>query len=375
MPLLAGSAAIAQLDVQTFYVGGHPTSLLLDSDHAGFNVSATLHLMATTKCTGSVSVIGSWPGAVRRALMLSLNAGTTAVTVRLEAEQTRHAQLWHPNGHGAQVLYNISATFTPISTDGIVVSATTSRRIGFRHVVLVTIKNDTDPRVLAAAAQETGTGQHTMFFRVNGAPLFARGGNKVPMELLDGRMTVAGHRRLVQSAKDANFNMLRIWGGAIWEPRSLYDACDDAGIVLYHDLQFGAKNNYSLPRHADFDTIVPAELRYQLARNSHHASIALYDGCNECHLMNRGAPANRFAQLGMTLVAEHDRSRPIWPSSPASGWRSGVDRLTARPATPTEVTPHQSALEVGWGVGSTRPDLAHYPFFMESHGPCKHKIL
>ena len=70
------------------------------------------------------------------------------------------------------------------------------------------------------------------YFRVNGAPLYARGGNKIPMDLLEGRMTAVGHRRLVQSAADAHFTMLRLWGGSIWEPRAFYDACDELGILL-----------------------------------------------------------------------------------------------------------------------------------------------
>ena len=77
-----------------------------------------------------------------------------------------------------------------------------------------------------------------MFFRVNGAAVYARGANKVPMDLLEGRMTERAHRWLVQSAAEANFNMLRVWGGGIWEPRAFWDACDEFGILLYTDLQF-----------------------------------------------------------------------------------------------------------------------------------------
>ena len=61
---------------------------------------------------------------------------------------------------------------------------------------------------------EDGSGQHTMMVRCNGAAVYAAGANKVPMDLMDGRLTAAGHRRLVQSASEANFKMLRIWGGA-----------------------------------------------------------------------------------------------------------------------------------------------------------------
>jgi beta-mannosidase len=65
--------------------------------------------------------------------------------------------------------------------------------------------------------------------RVNGAAVYSRGANKIPMDLIDGRMSATAHRRLVQSAADAHMNTLRIWGGAIWEPRAFYDACDEFG--------------------------------------------------------------------------------------------------------------------------------------------------
>lgn len=179
-----------------------------------------------------------------------------------------------------------------------------SRLIGFRHIAMVTV-NDTDPAIVARAPGQDGTGSLTMMFRVNGAPLYARGGNKIPMELLDGRMSAVAHRRLVQSAAEGNFNMLRIWGGAIFEPRAFYDAADEFGVLMYHDMvrtkaiplrlgspfsacrayrgawvpcplqQFAGGTSLTTPQ-------VKSELEYQVKRLSHHPSIAMWDGCNEC---------------------------------------------------------------------------------------------
>ena len=161
-----------------------------------------------------VTVLGEWPGAVPVAETVSLApAARRSVTIWLAAEQTRRVRLWHP--HGDQALYNITVTFTPhtaMSTataaggqDVALAIAMTSRRIGFRHIALVTT-NDSDPNAHASIAAEDGSGRHTMFLRVNGAPLYARGGNKVPMDLIEGRLTAAAHRRLVQSATEGNFN-------------------------------------------------------------------------------------------------------------------------------------------------------------------------
>ena len=113
------------------------------------------------------------------------------------------------DGHGEQVRYKLTATFTP-ALAGKTAPSVATRMIGFRHIAMVTV-NDTDPAIVARAASQDGTGSLTMFFRVNGAPLYARGGNKIPMELLDGRMTAVAHRRLVQSAAEGNPAMQLAW--------------------------------------------------------------------------------------------------------------------------------------------------------------------
>jgi beta-mannosidase len=199
-----------------------------------------------------------------------------------------------------------------------VTSATmhTSRLLGFRHVALITV-NDTDPAVAAAAAKQDGNGHLGMFLRVNGAAVYARGGNKIPMDLLEGRLSAEAHRRIVHTAAEGNMNMLRVWGGGIWEPRAFFDACDEFGVLVYLDMQF-TWGSAEVPGGAS-DT-VRRELHYQLHRVAHHPSIVLLDGCNECG--GRG----KYESFVMPIVASIDQSRPIWPSSPADGWASGVDR-------------------------------------------------
>jgi len=175
------SAGIAQLVPHTFYQGPHPTSILSDGDHAGFEVRTLVELICPNGgCSGSVTVLGDWPGAVEEsAHVADLPAGTSNVTVVLAAKQTRSARLWHPHGHGAQHRYTIKAKFTPSGVDATASTpAVATRKMGFRHVALITV-NDTDPSAAAAAANADGTGQLTMFFRVNGAPVYARGANKV----------------------------------------------------------------------------------------------------------------------------------------------------------------------------------------------------
>ena len=84
----------------------------------------------------------------------------------------------------------------------------------------------------AEAKKLQGNGDHTLMFRVNGAPFFAKGANMIPMETLEGRYQVGMHRQLVHSAADAGMNMLRVWGGGIYPYDEWFDACDERGVLV-----------------------------------------------------------------------------------------------------------------------------------------------
>ena len=104
-----------------------------------------------------------------------------------------------------------------------------------------------------------------MLFRVNGGAIFARGANMIPMEELEGRMNAEAHTQLVRNAADAQFNMLRVWGGGMFLPDAWYDACDDYGVMVFHDMQ------YAQSGHAPKIVVVQdEELRYQIRRLSAH---------------------------------------------------------------------------------------------------------
>jgi len=153
------------------------------------------------------------------------------------------------------------------------------------------------------------------------------------MEELEGRMSAVAHRRLVQSAVDGGMNTLRVWGGGMFLPRAWYEACDELGIMVYHDMQY-AQSGHS-PQN---NPIQDAELRHQIRRLASHTSIVMWDGCNECRVV-MNSPTGVYATFVMTVVAQEDSSRVIWPSCPALGWTSGVNRLTSIPNGKTLTTP------------------------------------
>ena len=140
------------------------------------------------------------------------------------------------------------------------------------------------------------------------------------MEEMEGRSSAAAHRRLVQSAVEGGFNTFRLWGGGIFQWDAWYDACDELGIMIYHDMMF-AQGNHA-PAVTPTQT---AEIAYQVRRLAAHPSVAIWDGCNECN--GHGI----YASFVMTAVAAEDPARPPWPSCPAHGWASGVDALWGLP--------------------------------------------
>ena len=230
--------------------------------------------------------------------------------------------------------------------------------IGFRTVAMVTI-NETDTTSTASNANSAsfasattmmeGSGQHGMYFRVNGALVLARGANVIPMDQLEGRLTDEAHRIMVESAAMANMNMLRVWGGGMVLPEAFYEACDELGILLYHDMMFVDEAG-----HGPLVTeTVEHEIRHLIRSLASHTSIVVWSGCNECQVV-MGTPNEIYATFVLQTVAEEDDTRSIWPSSPSyHGWRSGVFTKDGRPN----------------GKPLATRDPKAFPNKLEDHGP------
>jgi hypothetical protein len=139
------------------------------------------------------------------------------------------------------------------------------------------------------------------------------------MSQLEGRLTDRGHKALVRSAVAANMNMLRVWGGGMIMPRSFYDACDDLGVLLYHDLMFVEEQYHSAEKTND----VEEEIRFTIRTLLSHPSIILWNSCNECS-RPQNISSDIFSTFVLPIVAQEDGTRPIWGSSPSSGFTTGV---------------------------------------------------
>ena len=127
-------------------------------------------------------------------------------------------QLWWPNGYGNQTLYTLS-----VYSQGQLIG---TRLIGFRTVELV--QNSYPSRIKGLS----------FYFVINGQPIYVKGSNWIPPDAFQERVTDERLERLLRSAKLANMNMLRVWGGGIYERNSFYELADRLGIMLWHDFMF-----------------------------------------------------------------------------------------------------------------------------------------
>ena len=229
-----------------------------------------------------------------------LSDGTT-VTNRLEID---NPPLWWPNGAGEQKFY----TFT-VDVNGEPVT----KRVGLRKLEVLNEKD------------ETGL---SLVFKVNNRRLFMKGANWIPCDALERRQTPERYRNLLDSAARANMNMIRVWGGGQFEKDCFYDACDELGLLVWHDMMCACA---AYPAEREFLDEIKGELAHQLRRLRDHASIALWCGDNEClgainwYDETRADPDfYRNAWMARQKVQEaaarrYDPTRIYWPSSPCCG--------------------------------------------------------
>ena len=214
-------------------------------------------------------------------------------------------KLWWSNGLGEPHLYKAKAVLKTAKT-----TDTKTTRIGVRTIKVVRKKDDEG---------------RTFTFELNGVPVFMKGANMVPFDIYNARVTEEKIRATVQSAVDANFNMLRVWGGGIYQSDAFYDVCDEMGILIWQDFMF-ACNQY--PGDEAFLENVRHEAIDNVRRLRNHPSIAIWCGNNEIAWFHfktgevtntqQQAYADLFLGIIPDVLKENDPSRFYWHSSPAA---------------------------------------------------------
>ncbi|ODT79721.1 MAG: hypothetical protein ABS76_19300 [Pelagibacterium sp. SCN 64-44] len=233
---------------------------------------------------------------------IAVRSGENVVTHSLTIDNPK---LWWPAGQGAQPLY-------PLVTD--LDGEVTTRRLGLRQLEWVVEKDEID---------------HSFKCRINGRDITMMGANWIPADAIPSRITPAAVRDLLESARAANMNMLRIWGGGQYEPDYFYELCDELGLLIWHDFMFACM---SYPSDRPFLASVREEVTQQVRRLSHHACIALWCGDNEVigslgwYPETKAAPEryvanyDRLNSMLGNIVEDEDPARRFWPSSPSMGY-------------------------------------------------------
>jgi beta-mannosidase len=225
-------------------------------------------------------------------------------------------ELWWPNGMGNQVLYDVEVKINSNSyTDS------KSHRVGLRTIELIT------------EADSLGS---AFYFKVNGHAVFMKGANYIPQDPFLSRVKKSNYEFILNSAKEANMNMIRVWGGGIYENDAFYDLCDEKGLLVWQDFMFACA---MYPGDESFLQNVKQEAIDNVKRLRNHTSIALWCGNNE----NQWAWQNwgwkegvakeqsqevvdvmwksyddLFHKILPEVINQYDSDRAFWSSSPSS---------------------------------------------------------
>ena len=228
-------------------------------------------------------------------------------------------KLWWPNEMGEQTMttFKVNVEDTNDGTSAAPVTVTT----GIRKVELV---------------QEPDSIGKSMFFRINGKDVFAKGANYIPEEMIETWMSKEKTIKLLKECKDYHFNMLRVWGGGIYPPGFFFDACDSLGIMVWEDFMYAGS---TYPYSDEFLNNAKEEAIQQVIHYQNHPSLVMWCGNNEVsngfydwgwkssmkwsdadYLEMQHGMDTLFKDILNEVVSHYDGTIPYFPSSPTYGW-------------------------------------------------------
>jgi beta-mannosidase len=283
------------------------------------HVDAEVEVEAASAGTARVTVQYTADGKpVVLSSVASVHAGRNILTLPVEIRQPK---LWYPAGYGEQPLYQFTAQ---VGVGG-VVSEERKAKAGLRSIVL---------------HRQLDKWGRSFELVVNGIPIFAKGADVIPFDSFPNRVTTADYRRILESARDANMNMIRHWGGGYYETDEFYSICDELGIMVWQDFMFG--NDWQPGTYA-FKLNMEAEAEDQVRRLRNHPSIVLWCGNNETESAYDWAPRpalppevkrliwqdylTEFSGILPRVVARLEPEIPYWPSSPSSDYEYTYDKF------------------------------------------------
>ena len=274
---------------------------------------------------------------------VELPAGMSRQNVSVDIPDPK---LWWPIPHGDQPLYTVECEVIIAGR----VADSAARRTGIRSVRI-----NQDPHPVEG---------RYFIIEINGKPIFAKGGNWVPPDTIYSTIDRERYRKLVDLAVDANCNCLRIWGGGLYADPALLEACDEAGVMVWHDFIFACSKYPG--DDPEFLGSVRREVEYQVRHLSPYPSLVVWCGNNELEWgawewgydKDHAHPDYALYHLEIPRIMQReDPSRPYWPSSPYS-----LDRADPNDHTTGDQHPWDVSL-LGKGTDSWwyRTDVSRFP--------------
>ena len=298
-------------------------------------VSAQVDLECDGGSGGETLVVTASVAGVSASAEVVAGASRAVLELRLP-----DAPLWWPVGYGDQPLEQLDVRLDLSGRDPGRLDAW-ARRIGFRSVVLDTSADDAGTR---------------MALVVNGRRLMARGFNWIPADCFPSRVGRGRYERGLADAVGANANLVRVWGGGIYEDDEFYDVADELGVMVWQDFAFACA---AYAEEEPLRSEVEAEAREAVTRLCPHPSLVLWNGCNENlmgfedwgwkgPLRGRTWGAGYYWEVLPAIVAELDPTRPYTAGSP---WSAGT---SAHPNDPRHASVHI------WDVWNGEDDYPKY---------------
>lgn len=303
-PVLPPAGLIGNIALESYDIRIDNMKIRQHHEHGNVRLDVSVEFIGDNKLPLQAVLVATSPDGICTEYPTIINDNNAFCTINIDSPQ-----LWWSNGLGEQPLYTL--TFQLMKNSDNTVIDLCTKKIGLR-----TIELDNSP-------DEWG---NQFRFVVNGIPIFAKGANWIPSDSFITRSTYEDLEFYVKSAKRANMNMLRVWGGGMYESDDFYNLCDQYGILIWQDFIFacGAYPFFD----EDFVNNVHQEVIDNVKRLRHHACLAIWCGNNENELISilfkknekiRSTNLPFYHNILRAWVKEIDGVTPYWPGSPSSG--------------------------------------------------------
>jgi len=284
----SGIGSVRLLQAPVGRLEGFSVRQVIAKDHASAELRVFLRVADIAAQTASMSLMGVGAAAVTEVPVNLLVNGVVVLRERVRISGTAQQVFPMPavTIHGLQLWWPIGMDPSPVAAGSsgphlyrveVQYGAQSAERmVGFRTVELV---QDPVPSTKPFVSETLYTVPPTTFYlRVNGVPVFAKGSNVIPLDAFSSRVTSKDREYLLRSAVESNFNMVRVWGGGIYQPSDFYELADRLGIMVWQEVMLACA---LYPTDTQFLSEVALEVEQQALRLGTHASIVVWGGNNE----------------------------------------------------------------------------------------------